>query len=222
MSDYQNPPMSQDQLDAQARTEQAAEDLKEAMASGRILTHPDEGLRTFICPTEPNTAYLVAFEREANGDARMSPPLVAGGQVIRWPERVGEKFAEFHNGVCVTRDPDLIDWLEAHSGDMARFLDYHVRQGTNPREDTVPIGLCRDVNDGSNIEAWAELKTQQMAMAHRPPSLSPNMDVDKLIPAMKGGGAGVMDVDGQASSNATVTAARNEAEVERARQARFN
>lgn len=221
MSEYQNPSMPQADVEAQARSEQAADELKQAMASGRILTHPDEGLRTFICPTEPNTSYLVTFDRDAKGEALMSAPLVAGGQVIRWPERVNEKFAEFHTGVCVTRDPDIIDWLEAHSGDMARFLDYHVRMGTNPREDSVPIGLCRDINDGSNVEAWAELKTQQMATASRPPSLSPNLDVDKLIPAMKGGGAGVMDVDGQTNSNATVTNARNAEAVERAREAKF-
>lgn len=221
MSEYQNPAMPQDELDAQNRSEQASYDLKEAMASGRIMTHPEEGLRTFICPTDPNTSFLVAYERLPSGEAAMTAPLVAGGQVIRWPERINEKFADFHNGVCVTRDPDIIDWLEAHSGDMARFLDYHAQRGSNPREDSVPIGLCRDINDGSNVEAWAELKTQQMATASRPPSLSPNLDVDKLVPAMKGGGAGVMDADGQTNSNATVTAARNAEAVEHAREARF-
>ncbi len=189
----------------------ATEGLKEAMASGRIMTEPSVGLRTFLSPTEPNTQFLVRPGKLISFPDPNSPT----GR--RDSHRDGDIWATFSGGVCVSRDPIIIEWLEAHAGDRDAWLAYHARYGSNPREDSVPYNLCRDIRT-ENVEAWAEMKALQVPTSRRAATLSPGLDVDKVF----GSGRGVMNRDGNSAGQALVAAGEATAAAEEQRFARYD
>lgn len=192
---YENPPMPQELLDDQEKADAARAGLSGAQTTGKI-----SGMRYFVSPLHPNTKFLV-------NPGKMSNALVAGGQILRWPEREGEKWARFVNGACPTDDSEVIEWLEAHAGNQRLHIEYYQKRGKAvPKEPH--WGFCRDINS-EGVEAWAELKAQQIPLAHRPATISPGLAVDKLF----AGKAADMPFDHQSGGSNLVGKTRQDAAV---------
>lgn len=201
MPEYQNPVIDQSFVDSQSASDAAASGI----AGTPTVAKLPSTFRTFVSPVEPNTRFLVI-------PGVMSQPLVAGGQVVKWPERVGDKWATFVNGVCTTDDQDVISWLDAHAGNQERHARWY--QEHNQTFQTLPhYGFCRDINT-PGVEGWAELKANQQPLSHRPASISPGLDVDKLF----AGQAADMPRDPQSQSQTLLTSARNVQDVMDARK----
>ena len=167
MSEYQNPQMNQDLVDAVTQSDAAASGL-----AGQATRSKLSGLRTFITPQEPNTRFLVVH-------GKLGLPQIVGGVILKHAEREGDKWAHFINGVCTTDDDDIIEWLEAHTGDPGRHQAYYAARGL-PAPKMPHYGFCRDINT-PGVEGWAELKANQQALAWRPATISPGLNVDKMF-----------------------------------------
>ena len=209
---YENPLMPDKLLQVQAGAEAAAAGLKVALAAGKVSAAPvDPDQRTFISPTQPNTQFLVKIGTLVQFRDPNSP---SGTKDVR---RDGDIWAEFHSGVCTSRVPEVIEWCEAHSGSKEDFMAYHQRHGSDPRNDPVGYGMCRDIRT-PGVEGWAELKAQQIPLAHRDASISPNMDVD----AMFAGVGSAMRPDVRSRGQVFVEAGRNSDAAERERWEEFD
>lgn len=154
--------------------------LQEKARAGQIRAGEDlnpDRLRMFVSPVHPNEKFLVtvgAVEYAAvqNSQLGMKPAI----------DRHGDVWAEFSNGVCATNDQDVIDWLEAHSGDADEHANYHIGKNENPRECSAPIGLCRE--SGPGVDDWYKMKLAQVPLASRPVGLDPEIDVDLYVRAV--------------------------------------
>lgn len=197
---YENPVMPQGLVDAQAGSDQAASNL---MGAGTIP--PPQRWRTFISPTEANTKFLVSAAGE------MTAMVSVGGQILKHPERVNNKFAKFINGVCTTEDPEVIAWLEAHTGNQEATRAYYTARGMQT-PNFPHFGFCRDINQ-EGVEGWAELKIQQVPLAHRPATISPGFNIDRLF----AGKSQDFPADPQSMSGELVAKAQRDREVMNAR-----
>lgn len=132
--------------------------------------------RMFLCPQYPTGKFLVApgkvrVAQNPGGHLGMEPTM----------ERLGDIWVKFTSGVyALAHDNPYYDetlaWLEAHSGDPDLHTFYHTARNTNPRNCSVPIGLCQE--SGPGVGDWAEMKAGQMATSRRAASISPELDVD--------------------------------------------
>lgn len=110
--------------------------------------------RAFVNPTHPNTKYLVK-----HGElVQLRDQNSATG--MRDTQRIGDIWAEFTGGVCVTNVKAVIEWAEARPT------------------------ICRDANV-EGTEFWYNVKRAQMSLANQDPSLDAGIDVDA---ALSGGG----------------------------------
>ncbi len=172
--------------DSYRSADEAVAALKNAMRTRKIRNELDEDLRIFVSPLEPNTTFLVKPGKMLSFPDPNSP---RGKKDM---EREGDVWAEFHSGICATRDDEVIEWCEAHSGDADLHTLYHSKMaedGTkrvSARECGVDVGLCRDI-DWPATPGWAELKSLQMPTARRGASLPATMDVDKLFARIPAG-----------------------------------
>ena len=151
----------------------AAEGIKAARKEGRV-PDPIPGLRVFICPQHPNTSFLI----KAGVVLSFKDPNSPTGR--RDTAREGDIFADFHNGVLATDDPEVIAWCEAHGPYEDAHVVYHREKGTNPRQCQARVGLCCDASN-EMAEAWAEFKSAQIPLANREATMPPGIDVDKIL-----------------------------------------
>lgn len=207
-NEYVNPKMPDEMKELNQALDKGASALADALAQGRVEDWDDEGLRTFLNPTRPNEKFLIKPGKIVKGDTQAEPGM---------RERIGDVWARFTNGVISTRDEDVIEWCEAHCGSRERFLAYHSRHNTNPRLDSAPMGMLRDIHT-KGVEAWAEMKVQQIPLKHRAATLTPGLDIDKLINSLNP----EMAYDPQAEGQSRAAAAKQAHEVELEREAEFH
>ena len=151
----------------------AAAGMKTARKEGRV-PDPIPGLRVFISPQHPNTSFLI----KAGVVMSFRDPNSPTGK--RDTARDGDIFAEFHNGVLATDDPEVISWCEAHGPYEDLHVTYHREKETDPRRCQARVGLCCDASNPM-AEAWAEFKAAQVPLANREATMPPGIDVDKIL-----------------------------------------
>jgi len=156
-----------------AVTAKAVEGLKAVKEKG-VKLDPIPGLRVFISPQHPNTSFLVKGGTVVSFRDPNSP---TGKRDV---SRDGDIWAEFHNGVLATDDPEVIAWCEAHGPYADAHVAYHKEKGTDPRRCQVRVGLCCDASNPM-AEAWAEFKAAQVPLANREATMPPGIDVDKIL-----------------------------------------
>jgi hypothetical protein len=121
------------------------------------------GKRVFISPRARNFRKLIQPGRPTVVYAGTKIAAIAGQPAAGGTEiaRIGDIFAHFVGGVMVV-DPTtdngkvILAWAEK-----------------NP-------DLCRDAMDPTS-EVWAALKTAQLNLAHKEPSMAQNLDVDRML-----------------------------------------
>jgi hypothetical protein len=76
--------------------------------------------RVFVNPTNPNTAYQVV---EGDNELELNKPFVSMTDgVITRTNRIGDKFAQFNDGLLATDDPQIIAWCESM---FPTVMDYY-------------------------------------------------------------------------------------------------
>ena len=186
---------------------QAASGLVEAARAGNIEPSEAPAHRVFISPIEPNSRFLVI----AGKLRRFPDPNSPTG--YREYGREGDVFARFAAGSCVTNDPIIWEWCEAHSGNPNEHRLYHQVKKEDPRGCSVPVGLCRDAAL-PGVKTWAELKELQVATAKRPANVSNAVDLDAFLNA----GLGAADSRLQAENAGSRFVATAEAAANAARE----
>ena len=154
---------------------QAAANLRNDAVLGKVA-RDENAPRIFVSPQHPGEKFLVAA-----GVLRWFPdPNSPSGK--REFQREGDVWAKFAAGICATADPLVIDWCEAHSGSAESHQEYHKVKNQNPRDCTVPVGLCRD---GSlpGVNTWAELKGKQVPTSRSGATIDPTIDLDYFLSA---------------------------------------
>lgn len=151
----------------------AAERLKDKAKAGQVERFQTEE-RSFLSPHHPNGKFLVKV-----GDVEYAPFQSQSLGMKPAVVRHGDIMIRFSSGVVTTADPEILAWLEAHSGDAEAHFAYHTDLGQKPQDCTVPIGLCRE--SGPGIDVWAELKMGQVPTASRPATISPEIDIDAFM-----------------------------------------
>lgn len=151
----------------------AAERLRSAALEGRVEREPN-GMRSFVCPTQPNTRFLVRA-----GDVESAPYQQAALGLRPALSRQGDIWLKFVSGVCSTDDPIQIEWLEAHTGDPEAHRAYHEAKGQNARTCGAPIGLCRE--QGPGVDDWYKLKLSQIDTASEKHGIPPEVDIDAIF-----------------------------------------
>lgn len=159
-----------------AVTAKAAVGIKVAQKAGHV-PDPIPGLRVFISPQHPNTSFLVKGGTLVTFRDPNSP---TGKRDVSRDGDGGDIWAEFHNGVLATDDPEVIAWCEAHGPYADLHVAYHKEKGTDPRRCQVRVGLCCDASNPM-AEAWAEFKSAQVPLANREATMPPGIDVDKIL-----------------------------------------
>lgn len=130
--------------------------------------------RQFLAPVHPNTRFLV--RKGKNVEAPFQLGSLGLKPVIN---RDGDLWVEFHSGVASTNDPEILDWLIAHSGDPKVHAAYHAGKGESNMACEAPVGLCRE--QGPGIDVWAELKAGQEPTATKPATISRDIDIDAFM-----------------------------------------
>lgn len=171
--EFMNPSLALEAMRSDAAGKDAASALREAAREGKIERDPDAP-RMFVSPTHPNAKFLVQ-----KGKVTEAPFQTAALGLRPAINREGDVWAKFTSGVCATRDPIVLDWLEAHSGLPDLHRAYHAAKGEEARTCSAPIGLCKE--QGPGIDVWAELKAGQQATSRRPATISPDIDVDAFM-----------------------------------------
>lgn len=152
--------------------------LRELAKTGGTTTMPVDAKRHFVSPTHPNERYLVVA-----GKPQMAPLQQNNLGMQAAVQREGDVWAVFASGVCSTEDPEVIEWLEAHSGDPADHAAYHVARNQEPRGCGTPVGLCQE--KGPGVDDWYKMKLAQTPLANRPIALDPEIDVDAHVRALR-------------------------------------
>lgn len=179
-----------------ASGDEAANALRAAVRAGHFRNELDADLRIFTAPNDKETKFLifggeVIWFRDTNAplgrkdvDRGEKEIPTSSGEYVHID---GDVWAEFHGGICATRDPLVIEWLEAHSGDQDRHEEYFEKYapyfkalGINSRTDPVEVGLCRDC-DNPATPMWAELKGLTVPTSRRSAQLPVSMDLDKMF-----------------------------------------
>ena len=164
--------LAQEELQVHNQALDAAARLRERASQIERVDDPSAP-RIFLSPTHPNGRFLVTA-----GTVRFGINPFAPMGVQPAAERVGDVWCEFSSGICATTDPEILDWLEAHSGDPADHRTYHDGKDENVQCGN-PIGLCRE--QGPGVDVWAELKAGQQPTSSRPAIISPEIDVDAFM-----------------------------------------
>lgn len=159
--------------ETRAVQEKAAAGMQGATASDQGPT-PEGGLRVFIAPQEPNSAFLVRVGKLISFRDPNSP---TGKRDV---SREGDVKASFHGGILATRDPIVIAWCEAHGPDEDLHKAYHKERGENVRACRAGHGLCADASD-PQAEVWAEFKAAQIPTAGRDATMPPGVDIDGVL-----------------------------------------
>lgn len=167
-------------LEKMAGGEEILSGYKEALDEGKVAPPPEgavDGLRAFIAPNELNSTFLVRA-----GEPYRPPSMsgFGGAGLIPLMGREGDLTIRFTGGICVTDDPELIEWCEAHGPDSDLHRRYHEERDQDPRGCGVGSGLCRDASDPMT-EIWAEFRAQQIPNARRDATISPGIDIDKAL-----------------------------------------
>lgn len=124
-------------------------------------------VRVFVSPREPNTKFLV--ER--------GPDLPYGtNEMMR-----ADINAEFHAGICRTRDPKAIKWLEAHAALVSEgeHAAYHLERGEDP-EPCRDRGVCMDAA-ADQVALWADQEGRKLDLANREAQLPSDYDVEAVM-----------------------------------------
>lgn len=192
------------------KTDGAVAHLRKLASAGQIETPEvavDDGTRIFLSPTHPESSFLVKA-----GIPEYAPYQSAVLGLKPLIERVGDVWCTFSAGTCMTTDPLIIAWLEAHAGNRELHISYHKSVGQNPADCAIPFGLCRE--NGPGMDVWSELKFSQTPTSRRNATLSPEIDVDALVRGdyakSKGnltGGRGA-EMEAAANTNAAARAER--------------
>jgi len=174
------------QLEARRATEEAVvAGMKAAAKAGKVPPPLRTGVRVFICPQQPNSLFLV----KAGTVISFRDPNSPTGK--RDASREGDIWAEFIEGVLASDDPEVIAWCEAHSVDEALHQVYHRERGQ--KSCPIKTGLCCDAAHPM-AEIWADMKSAQIPLANREPTMPPGTEVDKLltggVPSHQAGGTG--------------------------------
>ena len=142
---------------------------------GKSVVPMEAEVRSFVSPTNPSERFLITAGKVEE------VPYQMGGVLGLKPAlgRIGDVWCQFTSGVCTTDDAVQIQWLEAHSGDPEMHGDYHRGKSENPRDCSVPIGLCRE--QGPGIDVWVQLKSGQIPTSSRGIVISPEIDVDAFM-----------------------------------------
>jgi len=144
-------------FDSVGNRKTASEDF-EQVDKGSIKESPElRGFRAFVSTAaHANTKILV----NPKGAKVVNAAPVAGAPLGLIPSirRDGDIFANFTEGVLVTKDPQVIAWCEA-----------------NP-------SICRDASD-PRTRMWVSMKNMQTQTPSRDVTLDPTIDVDaELFP----------------------------------------
>lgn len=151
------------------------EDAAGKLAGKRVL--PAENLgRTFVTPTHLNGRFLVRYGRTE--EAPYNPAVIGIRPAVR---REGDLWAKFTNGICLTMDEEVAEFLEAHSGDPEMHVLYHSEPGRRPaRECATPVGLCKEraPENSKEIDDWYKMKRGQQELANKSAGFDKDVDVD--------------------------------------------
>lgn len=158
-----------------ASTHQAGAEAAAGLAGKQLVSDRDPELRTFVCPTKPNTKFLVQAGKPVIFAPRQDTPL---GMEVHG-RRDGDVFVQFHSQIVTTKNPVILAWLEAHAGNPDLHEDYHRDKGEEARKCSVPVGLCREWGPG--VDAWAEFKMAQTDTSRRNHAIEPSLDIDRLL-----------------------------------------
>lgn len=178
--DFRSNP-DEDMGDTMAKADAAAANLQSSIREKRSRNELDADLRVFVAPQEPNTKFLVKAGQMDR--IRMSNDL--GYRDLNRDLGGGDVWAEFHSGICATRDADVVAWCEGHSGNAEAHQAFHAEQGTDARTCEVDTGLCRDA-DWEATPAWADMKALQQPTARRAAYIPVSTDVDRLFNRISG------------------------------------
>lgn len=174
---------AEDQAESMRKAEAATSGLQAALKRGALANPVDEDLRVFVAPLEPNTKFLVKpgklDRRTFNNDYGSRDFSRDAGMA----DGVMDVWAEFHFGVLATRDPEVVAWCEAHSGDDDMHAEYHSGHPIPARQCEVDHGLCRDANWAAT-PAWADMKSLQHPTSRRNAYIPTSTDVDKIFKNM--------------------------------------
>ncbi len=151
-------PATKDEQDQAAQDNQKLQDgadsLAKAQKAGKVSLPTLVGYRGFVAPVQQNTRIL------ANPDPKDNPVIQLPDQNSptgkRDTMRKNDVFIEFIGGSFVTNDPRAIKWCEDHPA------------------------ICRDVADPMT-STWYMMKLGQTALASRPASLPPEVDIDAAL-----------------------------------------
>lgn len=165
-----------DAKDTVSKGQDAAAMLRDMARAKAIepIKAEDDGYHSYLSPVHPNTRFLARA-----GTVVLAPYTGQSLGLQPAVRRDNDVWVEFHSGVCSTKEPQELEWLEAHSGYPDAHVAYHQKYGQDPRDCEVPIGLCREMGPG--IDVWAELKAGQEPTATRPATISKDIDVDAFM-----------------------------------------
>lgn len=140
----------------------ATKEKQEAKAKSK---RPDTFV--FVAPAQPNTRFLVQRGEEvAPGENEL--------------KRL-DLFAEFHSGICVTKEPLVLAWLAAHEALIEEELhaDYHLDMGSDP-DLCSHRGVCMNA-ENERVAFWADQTGRKLNMSNRPAQLEGEYDVEKAM-----------------------------------------
>lgn len=91
-------------------------------------------------------------------------------------------WAKFQDGMCITRDKEVIAWLKAHStsSEESHAL-YHVEMDQVERATNCPhFAICRSVDD-PNYNAWVDLEQRKQATPSEEAQLPKDFSLERLL-----------------------------------------
>lgn len=204
--EFMNPSLAMEAQSADAAGRDAVEKLRAQAREGKVTREVDpDAPRMFISPTHPNGKFLITA-----GETVFAPYQSTVLGMRPAIERVGDLFARFNSGIITTKDPLVLDWLYAHSGDPVAHRDYHAGKAEDPRACSVPIGLCHE--QGPGVDVWAEMKEKQVPTSRRPAVLSPDIDVDAFLRGDHLAGNSIKTGTGKSMTDAATASANAAAE----------
>lgn len=196
------------QAEAFRKADAAAAGLADSIRDRRVAKSAfDEDLRIFVAPLEPNTSFMV---KPGTMHSINFQNDLGRRDLARDLNGTEDTWAVFTQGVCASRDPDTIAWLEAHCGDEEAHETYHreINPLVQARNCEATYGLCRDATwDGTS--AWADMKALQQPTSRRNAHIPMSTNVDHLF--KHAGGAAVVAEAGSEVSRIdnVVRSARN-------------
>ncbi len=131
-------------------------DSAEGLENTTLKEDPElRGFRAFVAKATHGNSKILVNPKEAK--IKELPPTAGSAAGLPfYLRRDGDIFADFTEGVLVTKDPQVIAWCEA-----------------NPQ-------ICRDAAD-PRTRMWVQLKNMQTQTPSRDVTLDPTIDIDEEL-----------------------------------------